>query len=223
MDKINAMKDMAVWDIPKGYTPMTSFPPTLVNFISSTFQDVSLFNLYRNRPLIEWPLLWRARFHQMDVNTLLGFELAANNLEMKPSTIPNAGNGIFTTVRIPPDTVIGYYYGSLVYDNMSVNQSRRPTTYGDGHLQFEVKEFLKLALQLQTTAPNGESVWIFPEPVCAMKMINDARYKEEEVGRRTREEIAANPYHYRYNNVRYNDVSHRQNMSDYRSYGLVEV
>ena len=223
MDKINAMKDMAVWDIPKGYTPMTSFPPTLVNFISSTFQDVSLFNLYRNRPLIEWPLLWRARFHQMDVNTLLGFELAANNLEMKPSTIPNAGNGIFTTVRIPPDTVIGYYYGSLVYDNMSVNQSRRPTTYGEGHLQFEVKDFVKWALQLKTTAPNGESVWIFPAPFCAMKMINDARYREDEVGRPTREEIEANPYHHRYNNVKYNDVSHRQSMSDYRSYGLVEV
>ena len=159
----------------------------------------------------------------MDVNTLLGFELAANNLEMKPSTIPNAGNGIFTTVRIPPDTVIGYYYGSLVYDNMSVNQSRRPTTYGEGHLQFEVKEFVKWALQLKTTAPNGESVWIFPAPFCAMKMINDARYREDEVGRPTREEIAANPYHYRYNNVKYNDVSHRQSMSDYRSYGLVEV
>ena len=223
MDKINALKDISVWEIPKGYTPMQAFPPTLVNFIGSSFHDNTLYDLYRTKPLIEWPPLWRARLHQMDPDVLLGFEIAASNLEMKQSSIPGAGKGIFTKVRIPPDTVIGYYYGAVVYVNLSINKARRPGTYGEGILEFDVNDFEKWAVELNRKTETGQTVWIFPAPFCAMRMINDARYREDEVGRPTRAQIAANPDHYRHNNVRFHDVSNRQSMSDFRSHGMVEI
>jgi hypothetical protein len=48
-------------------------------------------------------------------------EAMIRNMEIKPSTIPNAGNGVFTKVFIPKNTFIGYYRGKIVDLNKAKN------------------------------------------------------------------------------------------------------
>ena len=43
------------------------------------------------------------------------------NMEIKTSTIPNAGNGVFTRVSIPKGTFIGYYRGKIIDVNTAKN------------------------------------------------------------------------------------------------------
>lgn len=223
MDRINALKHSKVWHVAPGHSTMQRFPPELVHFISCYYQDFSLYRHMRQLEMITWSPNWRARFNEMDVNTLLAFELSRRNLEVRPSTIPGAGNGVFTNVKIPPRTVVGHFYGLLVYENMLINQARRPVMYGEGIMSFPVKDFLKWALQLTSRTRTGEKVWIYPAPFCPMGIVNDARYKDGEEGRPTAQQLAANPERYRQNNCEFVDGSHRADRKDLREFKLVEV
>lgn len=223
VDRINAGKMQKTWNVPAGYSPMQTFPPEVVHYICSTYRDYSLFRYSRGFSMNRWSPQWRARFNQMDLEGIQSFELSRSMLELKQSTIPEAGDGLFTTVTIPANKVIGYYYGTLVYDNMSINQKNRPRMYGDGVMAFHASEFVQWALELKTRTRSGESVWIFPAPFCVMRKINDARYRDNEHNRPTAAQLAAQPELYRQNNVMFIDKSDQPSMSDFRNYRMVEV
>lgn len=63
------------------------------------------------------------------------------NLELRPSTISNSGYAVFTTVTIGENGVIGYYYDTIAYDNISNGSSKMPSVYGQGYLEAPVKDF----------------------------------------------------------------------------------
>lgn len=121
----------------------------------------------------------------MDNVILFAYELSRNNLELRTSTIPHAVYGIFKTVPIGTNTVMGYYYGTLVYGNLSISSSRRPAVYGESVLGLTTKDFSKWEVHLQLKTEYKRYVWIFPAPFCAMSLINDARYTEKEMGHST--------------------------------------
>lgn len=75
--------------------------------------------------------------------TFLGFQFSICNLELRESEIRNVGKGVFTTFRRGPDHVVSIYYGTMLYEKLSVGASSRPAVHGEGALVVPVKGFLK--------------------------------------------------------------------------------
>lgn len=92
---------------------------------------------------------WRVRFNELDSTVILAYERSRYNFELRLSTIPHTGDVIFKTGSISANKVVGYFYGTLSYKNLSIVSSRRPAKYGEGSLAVPVKDVTKLALQLQ--------------------------------------------------------------------------
>lgn len=98
--------------------------------------------------------------------------------------IPSSGNIWYSLVRQSDHWVI-YYYGALWYDNLSFGPSHLPGNYGECSLAVPMKHFAQLALQLQFQTDCKHYFWIFPAPLCAMCLINDALYTGKEAVLRT--------------------------------------
>ena len=217
MDRINAAKLRKQWNTPPGCPPMQNFPPEVVHYLCTLHKDYSLYRFSKGHPMIHWSPMWRARFNQMDIDHLQAFELSRYRLEIRQSTIPGAGEGVFTRDIIPAKSIIGYYYGVLVYDNMTINQKNRPAMYGEGNLAFQAKDFEYWAMQLKRKMDSGETIWIYPAPFCVMRKVNDARYSDKERNRPTPAQLAANPKLFRHNNVLFVDNSKTRSFRDYRA------
>lgn len=61
---------------------------------------------------------------------------------------PRSGLGVFTSKRIGSGEVIGNYYGTLLYENLSVCSINIPAVYGEGMVSVPVSNFMKWALNL---------------------------------------------------------------------------
>lgn len=131
-----------------------------------------------------WSPAWRSVFNQMGIKGLLSVYLTALGLELRTSTMPSGGNGIFTTNNTGRNQHLGFYYGNLSYDIMSLSPSSS-AMYGEGMLVVEASELSKWVLETKwkaysrcssgTDSGNKYKAWIFPVPFCTMRIINDAR------------------------------------------------
>ena len=114
--------------------------------------------------------MWRSRFNNMDRHFLLSHELSSWHLEIRPSTIPNAGKGIFTQKDIGVNEVINYFYGILVYDNAPTSTSASNNNkIGDEIVHEPLNKFCAWVVNLQARMPMGKGpnsnetdVWIYP-------------------------------------------------------------
>ena len=52
-----------------------------------------------------------------------------NAFEVRPSTIPNAGNGLFALVHISLEDTIGYYTGKILNNNDFLDPKRPSSNY----------------------------------------------------------------------------------------------
>ena len=228
---IQARKQADAWGTPGGLPPLQVFPPHILHFMSSYYGDYSLFHHCKHIPYNQWSSVWRSRFNQLDKDTLLGVDLMYSGLELRQSTIPGAGMGIFTTRRFGVNEVVGHYYGTLVYGGMPVERTRSGT-HGEGIMAFNGEEFAKWALELTWTLPprgqtaktkqDGTTVWIYPAPFCAMRFINDARRTDKEP-RPPQTGTAANVTPDRQNNVRFRPIPRPDNATPLRKSSVVRV
>ena len=172
------------WEAPSGLSPMQYLPEHILHFLSSLYSDYSLLRTYKKQAYVKWSASWRNRFNQTDIHQLLSVELAFLQLEMRKSTVPNAGNGIFTTKSIGKGQLIGYFYGALIYDNLGIGAKRNSNqAIGEGIMAIPVNEFSKWSAELTSRAYIGgrkdkaseTKVWIYPVPFCAMRYLNDGR------------------------------------------------
>ena len=111
------------WFTPASLPPLQVFPTHLLRFLASLHQDYSLYREYQTIPYNRWLPMWRARFNSLDPHMLLSHELSALHLELRTSTTPEVGKGIFTQKEIGKGEVIGYFYGTLVYNNAPISSS----------------------------------------------------------------------------------------------------
>ena len=132
--------------------------------------------------------------------------------------------GVFTSKKIGAGEVIGCYYGTLVYENLSEGPSNRRRVYGEGTMAVPVENFAKWALKLQHQTQSGKDVRIYPAPFCVMRLLNDARYTTDEPGRPTDGQLKANPDNYRQNHVQFVDGSKANStIADFRRHNIVQV
>ena len=173
------------WTLAPGLYPVQTFPPHVLQYLSSYFMDYSLQDNLRNVPPSNWSRLWRQRLESADTQSLLSVECNANSVAVQPSRIrnPGAGMGLFATKNFGYNQVVGYYYGSLVYSELS-NEPQRFRTYSDGVMGVTAHDFEKWSIKLDGTVQdksgNNRSVWIVPAPWCAARFINDARYRNND-------------------------------------------
>lgn len=76
----------------------------------------------------------RSRFNEMGLEILRPHEFSRNNLELREWSIRGGGMGLFTTTSVGDDTLIGYYYGTLVHGNLSIGTSNRLDVYDEASL-----------------------------------------------------------------------------------------
>ena len=93
--------------------------------------------------------------------------------------------------------MVGYLYGTLLYDDPTTGPSSQASVYGEGTMAVTVNELHTMCLQLVLNVPSGKGIWIYPAPFCAMRFINDGRYLSNEVGRPTPAALSRNPHAYR--------------------------
>lgn len=74
------------------------------------------------------------------------------------------------------ESIVGYYYGLLVYENLRSGASRLKT-YGQSIMKITKKRLLKLANRLLAMTKDSNrvqhSVEIVPAPFCALRYVND--------------------------------------------------
>ena len=187
-DSIRSRTVRNAWSTPPGMHGMQTFPKDVLEYISGRFEDPKVSVAYRNIPYTSWGATWKVRFNELDPKELIAHQLALNKLYITESTIPNAGKGLFTREAIGPNTFIGYYFGSLHYDNLGVGKTNSHEWHGEGMMAFPLNEFTKWAFkvtqkvpvpsrQQQSISTVQETVqcWIHPAPFCTMRFINDAR------------------------------------------------
>lgn len=100
--------------------------------------------------------------------------------------------GVQRTILIGAYTVMAYYYGTVLYDNLSIVRSKGPLVYGEVALTVHVKDFVRWGLRQKQKIGDDHSLGILPGPFCAMHMINDKLYAENEVGCPSKETIMEN-------------------------------
>lgn len=125
--------------MPTNVPHLQLFPAEIINFVFASHKNFSLYRNYRKLPYNTWTPTWRLQFNEIDPEILLAHELSRSNLELRDSNIPRGGMGVFITTVSGAETVKFYYYGTLVYENLSICISNRPAVYVKGSLAVHVK------------------------------------------------------------------------------------
>ena len=119
-ESIRAKMVRNAWMTPAGLPSMQTFPPEVLEYLDCLTPASEAFLNYRNMPYDHWGPIFKERFNECNASTIRSHLLAINHLYLKESTIPGAGLGLFTRVAIGRNTLLGYYYGSLHYQNLGV-------------------------------------------------------------------------------------------------------
>jgi DNA modification methylase len=226
LQSLRARKFKSAWPVPPGFHAVQTLPAHILHFLSGFYSDRSLYASCQNVPYLDWSPAWRSRLEGIGTDMLLAHELTISGMEIRKSTIPGAGKGLFTSASVSKGQVIGHYYGTLLYDSKSsgapsVSSGSR---YGEGIFQVDMKNFSAWAMETKWKARDKESnggagtnyrVYVFPAPFCAMRFINDAR--------RTPLEIENNVTVTRRNNVEFRDSTKPSSVGAFTKFNLIEL
>lgn len=184
-NSVDVKKRADAWHVPPGLVPQQNFPPHIVQFFCQYYNDFSLYP-HRHFPMIKWNLSQIQKMNSLDIKSILAYEAHELRIMVKPSTIrhPDAGLGAFTTRPLQRGDTVGYYYGALVYGNIGVNH-RLHKRYGVGVLAVTSADFEKWSAHINDfrfTDRNNNRYdgYVAPAPFCAMRYINDPRYRQED-------------------------------------------
>lgn len=123
----------------------------------------------------------RGYLYSMDLDKLLELDTSRQVSRVNNSRIthPDAGLSFFASRKITKREVLGYYYGSLVYANLT--QERYKTKmFGHGVRKVTANTFWRPAniLPEKVVRKDGveHKVWTVPAPLCAMLYNEGVRY-----------------------------------------------
>lgn len=166
-------------DLPK----FSRLPRHLLLFLVSRFKSEDPLKILHAKPPTEWPAEWQQRWFSLDEDDLLAVDALHFKVYVKPSSIPDAGMGLFAAEDIPAKTTIGWYGGTLIYKDLTHDNRSGGTVCGPPGFDCSIKRFQMYALQFRTQ--HAETAWelrekqafVVPRPFCAASYINDATYR----------------------------------------------
>lgn len=183
------------WKAVNGFSPYQMLPPHVVQFLSTLWRSEEIAKLGKSKTFDQWPSVLQGRMNLENMNSLLAMEAVHYGLRINKSTIrhDNAGVGVFATRRIAVGEVVCYFYGTLVYHDLT-NRKEVHKTYGDGVMGVTKDRFRKYAVEVDVhghqfsalphrrTLSHGKQtnpiLWVVPAPFCIAGYINDPKYVE---------------------------------------------
>lgn len=129
------------WSASTGLLPLQFFRQHILHGVSSYYEYYSLVGVLMSVPYNNWPPAWRSMFNRNNINSLLSVELTTLGLEPRTSTLPSGGKGIFTTNDIRSNSLVSFYYGTFIQENMTVSPDFLEV-YLEGMLWFKEVRYL---------------------------------------------------------------------------------
>jgi len=227
-------KDIA-WKAPEGLPQYQSMPPSIVAAVAAQAKNPQWMAMYCSIPVHAWPEAMQSTLHQMDVSELLQADAAACGVFVSDSQIrhPKAGRGCFAARTFMEGDVIGHYFGTLVYHDLT-KRSTVSKEYGEGILAVTKTSFLTNAFQARMSSratafheitelvDGKKALFIVPPSFSAMRYINDARYLrgDGEENIRSTQQRSANVH---YVHALGGSQGGVRNPADLQRYDLIEV
>lgn len=105
---------------------------------------------------------------------------------VRKSSIPQAGEGLFTSRAMKKGDILGWYHGTIVYRSLQDGKTNIGRLYGKGCLSCSVERFKRYAMRLSVTEAQfgnftGRKLFLVPPAYCSASMINDPRTNRNEV------------------------------------------
>ena len=117
---------------------------------------------------------------------MLAMECCSLGVQVRPSLIDHdyAGDGLFANRTFGKGELVGTYYGTVVYTDMTM-ASQKHRSIGKGFMRVDSETFTKWAMEVtegEGVVVDGRKrlVFIVPGPHCAMRYINDPRYRKND-------------------------------------------
>lgn len=110
----------------------------------------------RHEPLDKWPVDAATFFFGVDPGVLLAADAGGNDVEVRTSTIPGAGQGVFALRDFVKGERILPFWGVLVFEDLSDAASSRDARlqsklYGTGRFSTTARNWLETATQVCTS------------------------------------------------------------------------
>lgn len=211
-----------VWMTRAGLPPLQVFPIHVTHFVSQTFFDGALFHDAKYIPCNLWSEKWYDRLNAVDAHALLVHECCILGVMVQPSSIehPRAGRGCFAARYFQKGETIGFYYGTLIYQDLTA-QKNKNVTIGEGCMSVTVLDFETCAIRLRSEVPSQDGkanpVWIVPAHFNAMRFINDPRAVPGE------EESTTGSSNARVANASFIENEHLKSREDFRRHDALTV
>ena len=167
---------------PSGLPSFTRLPPHILSFLASRWRSREPLGVLRQSPVCNWPAEWQQRFSgllQQDVESLLSCDASHFKVYVAESTIPDAGLGVFAAERLKRGQIVGWYGGSIMYENLNnVRGKNRDRSGGHPLWGCTLGHFRKFAIQLTIQSGGdrrliGRSVFLVPRLFCVGAYLND--------------------------------------------------
>ena len=174
------------WRPPSGLPAFQTLPSHMLRFLSITSGFSKISEDAGGVPVSSWSALALAHVQGTDPSVLLALDCVEYGLMVRKSLIkhPSSGRGVFASKPIYQGNTIAYYYGALVYTNLST-RPQYSKLYGlGGMMGVDVKGFRQKAVRCKGPEHDtGGDEWpatyyIVPAPFCAAGFINDAKYMD---------------------------------------------
>lgn len=110
----------------------------------------------RHVALDQWPSGAASFYERVDSAVLLAADAAGNDVEIRPSTVPGGGRGVFALRDFVEGERILPFCGTLIYEDLSVAatssiEEERNQLYGKGMFSTSAKRWLDYATQVSTS------------------------------------------------------------------------
>ena len=177
------------WTPPKGFPGFQTLPKPLLQFLGCLWKVPTLSTKFDGVPVSRWPTELKGHLQSTPMEVMTSIDGSTSGLCLGKSTVKHfeAGNGVFAMRKFRVGEVVGFYYGCIVFDDLSA-RSQVTKRYGEeGCLGVTVREFRKYQVEVNLYSTGivigNQTVtkaFIVPAEFCICREINDPRYLQED-------------------------------------------
>lgn len=160
-------------------------PDHLLSFLATVWRH-SVQNLFQVS-VAEWGDNDVAKLMSVDASMLLACDATHHHVEVRNSTIPGAGLGVFATTDLEKGEIVGWYHGKIVFEDSMGIVAKLHGMIGRGRLAISLDRFSTYALKVNCDIedfdykPRGnplKTIYVVPLEFTVASYINDARQVE---------------------------------------------
>jgi DNA methylase len=185
IDRGGSSKTTLEWVQPEGLPAFSCLPRHLVNYLQTFCVDLVFEKDWAAVPLEHWPEDVLRTLEALDCVVLRNIDCLHYGTCVRKSSIPQAGEGLFTSKAMKKGDVLGWYHGTIVYRSLQDRNTNPGRLYGKGCLSCSVNRFKRYAMGVTAADAQfgnftGRKLFVVPPIYCSASMINDPRRTRNE-------------------------------------------